>query len=71
MNKLLAGVLCAVLVTPAANGRDRDDEEDCRKVKEQIRRIESRMRAGYTNAQGRRLEERLRKLRKRRSKVCR
>lgn len=43
----------------------------CMKVKEQLRNVESRMRAGYTRAEGERLEARRRKLRKKRFRLCR
>ncbi len=47
------------------------DKAACAEVKEKIRAIESRMRAGYTRAQGERYEERLRELRAKRYKLCR
>ena len=60
------GVLCVQPVS--ADARDR---VACEKVKREIARVESRMRAGYTARQGRRLEERLRRLREKRYRVCR
>lgn len=47
------------------------DREACEAVKKQIREIEVRMRNGYSAAQGIRYEERLRKLKEKRYKVCR
>jgi hypothetical protein len=54
--------------TPAAAPTDR---AACEKVKQQIREIESRMRNGYSAAQGIRYQERLRKLKEKRYKLCR
>lgn len=43
----------------------------CAEVKEKIRTIESKMRAGYTYAQGRKYEDKLRELKAKRYKLCR
>ena len=43
----------------------------CAEVKQAIREIEARMRAGYSRSQGERYEARLRKLKRKRSKLCR
>ncbi len=48
-----------------------DDTAECRRIKEKIRHIQSRMRAGYTRAQGERMEAQLRKLRQQRKSKCR
>ena len=58
-------------LSPAADARPDCDKLACDEVKQQIREIESRMRAGYSRAQGERYEARLRKLRRKRSKLCR
>lgn len=47
------------------------DRKACKAVKAQIREIEARMRNGYSAAQGIRYDERLRKLKDKRYKVCR
>lgn len=47
------------------------DKAACAEVKEKIRTMESRMRSGYTRAQGERYEERLRELKAKRYKLCR
>lgn len=62
-------VMASVFVAPAPAALP--DSDACERIKQQIRRVESRMRAGYTAAEGRRLEERLRELKTRRSKLCR
>lgn len=43
----------------------------CAEVKQTIREIEARMRAGYSRSQGEKYEAKLRKLKRRRSKLCR
>jgi hypothetical protein len=48
-----------------------NDEAACEKVKQQIRDIESKMRSGYSAAQGIRYDEKLRQLKGKRSKLCR
>ena len=47
------------------------DKAKCAAVKKKIRLIRSRMRAGYTRAQGERMEEQLRKLKRQRKSNCR
>lgn len=70
--KTLVGTLALTLlfVTPADASR-RTDAAACAEVKEKIRTIESRMRAGYTRAQGERYNEKLRELKAKRAKLCR
>ena len=51
--------------------RESDDKAECSRIKEKIRHIQSRMRSGYTRAQGERMEAQLRKLRKQRKSKCR
>ena len=71
--KRLAGMLALlVLLTPPAALADRKlREAECAEVKEEIRNIESRMRAGYTLAEGERYNEKLRELKAKRAKLCR
>jgi hypothetical protein len=66
---MVALVLLSV-ATPV-NARPDCDAIACDEVKQAIREIESRMRAGYSRAQGERFEARLRKLKRKRSKLCR
>lgn len=65
---LVFALLTAAAAAPAA---DRPDEEKCEEVKEKIRKVQDRMRSGYSAAEGVRLNEKLLELRKRRRKVCR
>ena len=57
--------------TDDTTSREEFDKAKCAAVKKKIRHIRSRMRAGYTRAQGERLERQLRKLRKDRRSKCR
>lgn len=63
-------LLTIVLMHSTADAGNKRDEAACAEVKEKIRTIESRMRAGYTRAQGERYEEKLRELRAKRYKLC-
>ena len=47
------------------------DRVKCEEVKQDIRYIQSQMRAGYTRAKGEKLRAKLRKLRAVRKKACR
>jgi len=64
-------LLILILSQTGAEAANKRDEAACAEVKEKIRTIESRMRAGYTRAQGERYEERLRELKAKRHKLCR
>jgi len=64
-------LIFVLLAAPSAGAASDKDEVACAEVKEKIRNIESRMRAGYTRAQGERYNEKLRVLKAKRSKVCR
>jgi len=66
---MLAGM--ALLMMTSLDVHADLDKAKCAAVKEKIRHIQSRMRAGYTRAQGERMEKQLRKLKKQRKSVCR
>ncbi|MEE4162237.1 MAG: hypothetical protein V2I25_06980 [Woeseiaceae bacterium] len=65
------GLAIALAMTTNGHALDRKREAECRKIDEQIRNIQSRMRHGYSAAQGVRYEERLRALKERRWRRCR
>lgn len=65
---LFLTVLC---LSGTAAAHPPDAELDCKRVKDEIRYVQAKMRAGYTRAQGEKLEARLRKLRAKRAKACR
>jgi hypothetical protein len=64
-------VLALLLVALQAHANRDCDKLACDAVKQEIREIESRMRAGYSRAQGEKYEARLRKLKGKRSRLCR
>lgn len=63
---IVIGLLCLPAPAPAA---DRDEEE-CEAVKEKIRKVQSKMRSGYSAKEGVKLNARLLELRRKRAKVC-
>jgi hypothetical protein len=69
--RLLLVVTVCFLFIPAGFAHVQSDQARCEKTKQQIRLVQSKMRAGYTRAQGEKLAARLRKLRAERAKVCR
>lgn len=71
MRNAILIVVVAILALPVAADSRRDKQLECEKIKQDIREIRSRMRSGYTRAQGEKLEARLRKLRVLRAKTCR
>jgi hypothetical protein len=64
-------IICAMFITLPAAGHTVNAKAKCDKVKQKIRSVESRMRQGYTRAQGERLAQQLRDLHAQRAKVCR
>ena len=66
-------IVALVLFVLAGQGHAKHDRDAlaCDEVKQAIHEIEARMRAGYTRAQGERYEARLRKLKLKRSRLCR
>ena len=71
MTKLIITALTLFLWSVNSNAKPARDALACDEVKQAIREIEARMRAGYSHAQGERYEARLRKLKRKRSRVCR
>lgn len=59
------------MLAPQSGARPDCDKLACEQIKQSIREVESRMRAGYSRSQGERYEARLRKLKRKRSKLCR
>ena len=68
-------MLIIILLTTSAAAFAADDARDhalrCEEVRQKIRIVQAKMRAGYTRAQGEKLERELRRLRALRSKACR
>jgi hypothetical protein len=72
MKKLFCTILIMLVCSsPHAMAASKCNKEECQKVKADIREIQAKMRSGYTAAQGNRYEARLRKLRDKRSRICR
>jgi len=71
MKATLWVLLLAALIQVPADAGSKQQKAACAMVKKKIRVIESRMRDGYTAAQGIRYEGRLRELRQQRYKLCR
>ena len=64
-------LMLIVLILVRVHAGDTGDKDACEQVKKRIRVIESRMREGYSAAQGIRYEARLRELKEKRYKLCR
>jgi len=69
--RILLVVIFSLLYSSTTMAQVQSDQEKCAKTKQQIRLVQSKMRAGYTRAQGEKLEARLRKLRAERARRCR
>jgi len=69
MSKIVMALL--VLLPAATYGHNSCPKAECEEAKQKIRKIESKMRQGYTRAQGEKMEAELRSLRAIRSKRCR
>ena len=68
---LVALAIATLLLSSVSVAHELKANAECDKTKQKIRDIQSRMRSGYTRAQGEKMEARLRKLRAKRKKVCR
>jgi|GEM_PF-1766300 hypothetical protein len=71
MKTLIVAIACAVIFSASVNAHDRQQEIQCEKTKQKIEKLQSRMRQGYTRAQGEKMRGQLRELRAIRSKQCR
>ena len=63
--------IASLLISSMSVGLEKEDKAECDKTKQKIRAIQSKMRSGYTRAQGEKMEAQLRKLRIKRKKACR
>ena len=61
----------AIMIVSASAAHNDNPKIECSEIKEKIRYVHSRMRAGYTRAEGEKLEAELRKLRVLRAEFCR
>ena len=69
--RLLLTMALSILLTTGSVAHGEPDKAKCAAIKEKIRHIQSRMRSGYTRAQGEHMEAQLRKLRQQRKSRCR
>jgi hypothetical protein len=67
----MAKALALLVLSAQGNAKPDCDALACEEAKQAIREIEARMRAGYSRSQGEKYETKLRKLKRRRSKLCR
>jgi hypothetical protein len=65
------GMATLLVLSAQGNAKPDCDALACEEAKQAIREIEARMRAGYSRSQGEKYETKLRKLKRRRSKLCR
>jgi hypothetical protein len=68
---MLLALAVQLMLVPAGHTHDDNAQRKCLQTKDKIRKIESRMRQGYSARQGIRMDEKLRRLKKQRSKHCR
>ena len=71
MERRWISVLALLAISTQCHARPDCDALACAEVKQAIREIEARMRAGYSRSQGEKYESKLRKLKRERSKFCR
>ena len=71
MNAIRFTLFALAVAVPSAAAADDCRKADCDEIKAEIREIESRMRAGYTRAQGERYEAKLQSLKRERRRACR
>ena len=70
--RLILVILSLCVLSPAAGyAHNACPKARCEETKQKIAKIQSRMRQGYTRAQGEKMEAELRSLRAIRSKRCR
>ena len=70
MKSISVVLACVALLATPANAHD-DLKVECEKTKQKIKTLQSKMRRGYSRAQGEKWRDQLRALRAVRSKQCR
>lgn len=71
MRFMNAIAIALLLAAPNTMAGERYSREECAEVRQKIRKIQSKMRQGYTAKQGVKMEADLRKYREIRAKHCR
>ena len=70
MRRKIGFLVVINLAFASVSAAPNSDKAECEKVRVEIRKIESRMRSGYSGRQGEKLNEKLRKLKARRFRLC-
>ena len=68
--RILTVIAFCLLLTPGVSAHEVCSKAECEETKQKIRKIQAKMRQGYTRKQGEKMEEDLRSLRAIRSKKC-
>ena len=69
MKSICVVLACVALLAPPVNAHD-NLKVECEKTKQKIKKLQSKMRRGYSRAQGEKWRDQLRELRAVRSKQC-
>ncbi len=69
--RILTIIVFCLLFMPGVSAHEYCSKAECEETKQKIRKIQSKMRQGYTRKQGEKMEADLRKLRAIRFKKCR
>ena len=73
MKTAIIMLVCSILLALSPQGNAHDDRKqvECEKTKQKIKKLQSRMRRGYSRAQGEKWQDQLRELRALRGQFCR
>ena len=71
MKYITRTLLVSLMFHVPVSAHEKCSKAECAEVKAQIRTIESKMRSGYSRAQGQKYEDKLRELKAKRYKLCR
>jgi len=69
--RILTIIAICLLLVPGVSAHEYCSRAECEETKQKIRKIQAKMRQGYTRKQGEKMEADLRQLRAIRSKQCR
>lgn len=70
INRRLFSIAIGVLLTPMAIGHHRLSRDECRRLKEQMENLQSRLRQGHSASQARRYRQKMRELQLLRFRKC-
>jgi hypothetical protein len=69
-NRRLISFAVFVLLTPLAYGHHRLSRDECKRLKDKMERLQSRLRQGHSASQARRYRRKMRELQLRRFRKC-